>query len=152
MLVKPAIDALRDQAELSRLGKTFDVKVSLREYGKLTTHKCTFVFNPSLTATNGRSGNHYSEGSIGQGWDAALRRAGIRHRKAYQSRHTYACWSLSAGANPNFIAQQMGHSSAQMVYQVYGSWMAENNHDQVALLNQKFGGYAPLVPHAASRQ
>ncbi|MEJ5548782.1 recombinase RecT, partial [Salmonella enterica subsp. enterica] len=25
----------------------------------------------------------------------------------------YACWSLSAGANPNFIATQMGHTDAQ---------------------------------------
>ncbi len=76
----------------------------------LGSPKCTF---PSMTATNGRSGHHYSEGSIGQSRDAALRRAGIRHRKAYQSRHTYACWSLAAGANPNFIAQQMGHASAR---------------------------------------
>ncbi|RZF18768.1 tyrosine-type recombinase/integrase [Serratia marcescens] len=148
-LVQPAIDALRDQAELTRLGRAHDITVSLREYGKTVSHKCTFVFNPSMTATNGRSGQHYSEGTIGQSWDSALRRAGIRHRKAYQSRHTYACWSLSAGANPNFIAQQMGHASAQMVYQVYGSWMAENNHDQINLLNQKLTEFAPSVPHAA---
>lgn len=148
-LVQPAIDALRDQAELTRLGRAHDITVSLREYGKTVSHKCTFVFNPSMTATNGRSGHHYSEGTIGQSWDSALRRAGIRHRKAYQSRHTYACWSLSAGANPNFIAQQMGHASAQMVYQVYGSWMAENNHDQINLLNQKLTEFAPSVPHVA---
>ncbi|TXE41381.1 site-specific integrase [Serratia marcescens] len=148
-LVQPAIDALRDQAELTRLGRAHDITVSLREYGKTVSHKCTFVFNPSMTATNGRSGHHYSEGTIGQSWDSALRRAGIRHRKAYQSRHTYACWSLAAGANPNFIAQQMGHASAQMVYQVYGSWMAENNHDQINLLNQKLTEFAPSVPHAA---
>ncbi|HFZ4875186.1 TPA: tyrosine-type recombinase/integrase [Serratia marcescens] len=148
-LVQPAIDALRDQAELTRLGRAHDITVSLREYGKTVSHKCTFVFNPSMTATNGRSGHHYSEGTIGQSWDSALRRAGVRHRKAYQSRHTYACWSLAAGANPNFIAQQMGHASSQMVYQVYGSWMAENNHDQINLLNQKLTEFAPSVPHAA---
>ncbi len=148
-LVQPAIDALRDQAEITRLGRAYDITVSLREYGKTVSHKCTFVFNPSMTATNGRSGHHYSEGTIGQSWDSALRRAGIRHRKAYQSRHTYACWSLAAGANPNFIAQQMGHASAQMVYQVYGSWMAENNNDQINLLNQKLTELAPSVPHAA---
>ncbi|WP_164052545.1 tyrosine-type recombinase/integrase [Serratia marcescens] len=148
-LVQPAIDALLDQAELTRLGRAHDITVSLREYGKTVSHKCTFVFNPSMTATNGRSGHHYSEGTIGQSWDSALRRAGVRHRKAYQSRHTYACWSLAAGANPNFIAQQMGHASSQMVYQVYGSWMAENNHDQINLLNQKLTEFAPSVPHAA---
>ncbi|EPC4825805.1 tyrosine-type recombinase/integrase, partial [Salmonella enterica] len=55
-----------------------------------------------------------------------LKRAGLRYRKAYQSRHTYACWSLAAGANPNFIAAQMGHANAQMVYTVYGAWMSDN--------------------------
>jgi integrase len=145
-LIQPAIEAFRDQAELSRLGNAHDVSVVLREYGKTTTHKCTFVFNPQLSAVNSRSGPHYSDGTISQSWDSALRRAGIRHRKAYQSRHTYACWSLSAGANPNFIAQQMGHASAQMVYQVYGSWMSENNSDQIALLNQKLSGFAPAMP------
>ncbi|EHB7663232.1 hypothetical protein JV483_001047 [Escherichia coli] len=45
----------------------------------------------------------------------------------------YACWSLTAGAPPNFIARQMENSDAQMVYRVYGSWMAENNQNQVSI-------------------
>lgn len=49
-------------------------------------------------------------------WDAAIKRAGLRHRKSYQSRHTYACWSLTAGANPAFIANQMGHADAQWYF------------------------------------
>lgn len=71
----------------------------------------------------------------------------LQHQ-AYQSRHTYACWSLTAGANPNFIASQMGHSNAQMVYQVYGKWMAESDRDQLAILNQKLSSFVPSMPHA----
>ncbi|CTW73520.1 integrase [Escherichia coli] len=63
-------------------------------------------------------GDHFTVDSIRQMWDAAIKRAGLRHRKSYQSRHTYACWSLTAGANPAFIANQMGHADAQMVFQV----------------------------------
>ena len=74
------------------------------------------------------------------------KKGGDRHRKAYQSRHTYACWSLAAGANPSFIASQMGHASAQMVFNVYGAWMADNNAEQIAMLNQKLGDFAPLMP------
>ena len=77
-----------------------------------------------------------------------MRRAGLRYRRAYQSRHTYACWSLTAGANPNFIAAQMGHTNAQMVYQVYGAWMSDNNADQIAILNQKLSDFAPPMPQA----
>ncbi len=147
-LIQPAIDVLRNQAEMTRLGKQYQVEVMLREFGRSEMHPCTFVFNPQIATRNGRAGHHYAVGSINQSWEAAMRRAGIRYRKAYQSRHTYACWSLAAGANPNFIAKQMGHTDAQMVYRVYGSWMAENNQDQVLILNQKLNEFAPSMPHA----
>jgi integrase len=41
----------------------------------------------------------------------------------------------------------MGHADAQMVYKVYGKWMAEKNTEQVALLNQKLSDFAPSLPH-----
>ena len=44
---------------------------------------------------------------------------------------------LMKGANPNYVAAQMGHSDAQMVYRVYGAWMSENNTDQLSLINTK---------------
>lgn len=80
-----------------------------------------------------------------------LKRAGIRHRRAYESRHTFACWALSAGANPNFIASQMGHTSAQMVYNVYAKWMTDNNGNQMDILNANFGGNAPRMPQAQNQ-
>lgn len=67
------------------------IEVILRKYGKKSIEDCTFVFNPQVSAINSRSGTYYSVSSIGQSWNTALRRAGVRHRKAYQSRHTYAC-------------------------------------------------------------
>ncbi|WP_139074210.1 tyrosine-type recombinase/integrase [Pantoea eucrina] len=96
---------------------------------------------------NNVSNDYYTIGSIPQTWRAAVKRAGITYRKPYQSRHTYACWSLSAGANPNFIASQMGHANAQMVYQVYGSWMKENDEDQRSLLNEKLNDFVPSLSH-----
>jgi len=54
---------------------------------------------------------------------------------------------LSAGANPNFIASQMGHANAQRVYQVYGSWMKENDEAQRSLLNEKLNEFVPSMPH-----
>ncbi|KEA54633.1 integrase [Mangrovibacter sp. MFB070] len=147
-LIKPAIDVLKSQAEMTRLGKQYQVEVVLREYGRSEVHPCTFVFNPQIVTSNGLAGHHYAVGSVNQIWETAMKRAGIRYRKAYQSRHTYACWSLTAGANPNFIAKQMGHSDAQMVYRVYGSWMEDNNQEQIVILNQKLSEFAPSMPHA----
>jgi integrase len=41
----------------------------------------------------------------------------------------------------------MGHADAQMLFQVYGKWMSENNDVQIAILNSKLGSFAPLMPH-----
>ncbi|MGU3413718.1 Arm DNA-binding domain-containing protein [Enterobacteriaceae bacterium C34A] len=147
-LIKPALDVLRNQAEMTRLGIQYQIEVSLREYGRSTTQPCTFVFNPQITTRNKMAGYHYAAGSVKKIWDAAFKRAGLRHRNAYQSRHTYACWSLSAGANPNFIATQMGHADAQMVYKVYGRWMSEKNAEQIEILNRNLTEFAPSMPHA----
>lgn len=146
-LTKPAIDALKEQMALTRMMKSHNVSVSLREYKKQRTDECTFIFSPSVTSMNGKKTMCYVPGSINSAWRSILRRAGIRHRRAYETRHTFACWALAAGANPNFVAHQMGHSSAQMLYSVYGKWMTENNHDQVGLLNATFEQNAPLMPH-----
>ncbi|MEL2243126.1 site-specific integrase [Leclercia adecarboxylata] len=147
-LIEPAVSVLRNQAEMTRLGKQHHIDVQLREYGRTERHDCTFVFNPQLVRRSEQVGFVYKVDSIGDSWDAAVKRAGIRHRKAYQSRHTYACWSLSAGANPSFIASQMGHASAQMVFNVYGAWMADSSSEQIAMLNQKLAAFAPSMPHS----
>jgi integrase len=147
-LIQPAISILKNQAELTRLGKRHNIEVQLREYGRSHRHECTFVFNPQTVRRSEQVGFIYKVDSVGDSWEAALKRAGIRHRKAYQSRHTYACWSLSAGANPSFIANQMGHASAQMVFNVYGAWMADSSAEQIAMLNQKLADFAPFMPHS----
>lgn len=96
----------------------------------------------------GMQAPHYSVNSIKSLWDVTVRKAGIRRRRPYQLRHTYACWMLSAGANPAFIASQMGHENAEMVFQVYSSWITALDSDRVSYLNQRIGGYtsAPIVP------
>lgn len=58
-------------------------------------------------------------------WIPALVRAGVRHRRLYQTRHTYASMMLSAGESPMWVAQQMGHSSWVMIARIYGKWMPD---------------------------
>ena len=37
----------------------------------------------------------------------------------YQTRHTFATLMLAFGENPSWVAQQLGHTSAEMVYRRY---------------------------------
>jgi integrase len=56
-------------------------------------------------------------------WRPSLRRQGVRWRKAYNTRHTYATSALAAGVNPSYISRQMGHKSAKMLFSVYAKWI-----------------------------
>ncbi|ECG8259801.1 integrase [Salmonella bongori serovar 48:i:-] len=61
----------------------------------------------------------------------------MRRRNPYHTRHAFACWLLTAGANPTLIVGLMGHETAQMVYEIYGMWTDDMNDEQVAMLNAR---------------
>lgn len=61
----------------------------------------------------------------GTGWLPAIKAAGIPYRNPYQTRHTYASMLLSAGENPMWVAQQMGHEDWGMIRKRYGRWIPE---------------------------
>lgn len=52
----------------------------------------------------------------------AIRATGMRDRPQYNARHTYATMLLMSGANPAFIAGQLGHS-IQMLLSTYAKWI-----------------------------
>nr|WP_236906053.1 site-specific integrase [Collimonas pratensis] len=56
-------------------------------------------------------------------WKPSLKKLGIRARRAYQTRHTYATTALMAGVNPAYIARQLGHANAKMLFTVYAKWI-----------------------------
>jgi len=58
-------------------------------------------------------------------WEPALRRAKVRYRRPYQTRHTYASRMLTAGESPMWVAAQMGHSDWGMIRRVYGKWIPD---------------------------
>lgn len=58
-------------------------------------------------------------------WKTVLKRARMRYRNPYQTRHTYASNLLSDGENPWFIARQLGHEDVQMVMRVYGRYIEQ---------------------------
>lgn len=62
-------------------------------------------------------------------WVPAMKKAGVRYRRPYQTRHTYASMMLSAGEHPMWVAKQMGHANWLMIARVYGRWMPSADSD-----------------------
>ncbi len=60
-------------------------------------------------------------------WRKILRKAGVRYRYPYQTRHTYASMMLSNGENMMWVSQQMGHVNVEMVMKNYGRWIPDSS-------------------------
>ena len=56
-------------------------------------------------------------------WTPSLEAAGVRHRRIYDLRHTYATWSLAAGIDIFTLARRMG-TSVKMIDRTYGHLVA----------------------------
>ena len=56
-------------------------------------------------------------------WAPSLKRLGIRKRRAYATRHTYATTALMNDLNPNYVARQLGHTNAKMLFEKYAKWI-----------------------------
>jgi integrase len=61
-------------------------------------------------------------------WVPALAAAGLRHRRIYDMRHTFATWSLAAGMSIFTLSRRMG-TSVRMIDATYGH-LAQDAEDQ----------------------
>jgi integrase len=56
-------------------------------------------------------------------WYPLLRHLNLKQRRPYQMRHTAATLWLAAGEAPEWIANQLGHASTQMLFRVYSRYV-----------------------------
>jgi integrase len=56
-------------------------------------------------------------------WKPALRRAGLRYRTMYQTRHTFATLALQSGEQMGWVSKQMGHTTDEMVIRHYAKFI-----------------------------
>ena len=70
-------------------------------------------------------------------WVPTLRKAGIRYRNPYQTRHTFATRHISRGANLFWLAAQMGHKGPEMLFRHYGSYLKEYDGNTTSNITKK---------------
>lgn len=78
-------------------------------------------------------------------WKPCLKRLGIRWRRAYNTRHTFATAALMTGVPPAYIADQLGHS-VKMLLDRYHRWIPGNDKGSAkAILLAAMGGNSSQI-------
>lgn len=109
----------------TKTAKGRDIELNSRALAALTRQKkFTFLKDPYIfhnPVTGKRWNSEHSQRRAY--WTPTIKRLGMRHRRQYETRHTFATINLMAGANPMWVAQQLGHQTMQMTLSVYSKWI-----------------------------
>lgn len=82
-------------------------------------------------------------------WRPSLKRLGIRWRRAYNTRHTYATEALMGGVPPGYVAHQLGHST-KMLHEKYARWIPGNDQGSARDRMRATMGRADSPPASAT--
>jgi integrase len=103
-MLDPVVEALRDQRKAT-MGKSD--YVFLNYYGRpLLPNSVNFHI-----------------------WKPALKKAGLKPRSLYQTRHTFATLMLDGGELPGWVQKMMGHESLKMILERYYSYIKNYQRD-----------------------
>jgi integrase len=64
-----------------------------------------------------------------------LIKAGLREIRLHDIRHTFASLLLNDGASPVYVKEQLGHTSIQMIVDIYGRLIPSRNREMVNRLD-----------------
>ncbi|MDH5573259.1 MAG: tyrosine-type recombinase/integrase, partial [Gammaproteobacteria bacterium] len=60
-------------------------------------------------------------------WTSALKRAGVRYRRPYQTRHSYASMLLTDGERIQWVSGQLGHKDWGFTARTYAAYIPEDD-------------------------
>ena len=130
LLMQPALEAAKALIEIVSNHPKREIRVYQNRH-EWREESVTPLLSPSTQARK-RGINHWF---VTTAWNTKFaviqRRAGIRPRRPYQTRHTFACWCLTARGNLAFIAKQMGHKDFTMLVEVYAKWMEDESPSEL---------------------
>lgn len=126
LLMPPALEACRDLINLVKGAPKLEISIFQNRH-ESRLEKVTPLLSPATQARKNVINQWFVPTAWNTKWAAIQRRAEIRPRRPYQTRHTYACWCLTARGNLAFIAKQMGHKDFTMLVDVYAKWMDDES-------------------------
>lgn len=102
-----------------------DVLLLPRAREALTRQKALSLLHPSgRVFLDPLTGSPWTNDvAIRKRWMPAMKRSGVRYRRPYSTRDTYASVLLSAGEDPAWVATQMGHRDWFVLRRSYAAWI-----------------------------
>jgi integrase len=135
--LKETVKIQRAMTQSSTKAETTKTKSGTREVKLLTPALQALRDQKQFTFLEGRAVFHddrtkkpwTGDQSIRKLWTRALHKAGVRYRRPYQTRHTYASMMLSSGESLAWVSNQIGHSSVIMTASVYATYIPDSLPD-----------------------
>lgn len=146
LLYPPAREALKVLIADALQRQAVDLQVWLNRH-ESRTDRVRVLLSPKTQARKKVVNDFFVPSAWNTKWANLTRRAGIRPRPPYQTRHTYACWNLTARGNLAFIANQMGHSDYSMLVKVYGRWIDSESPRELERIWEGMQNMAKNVPN-----
>lgn len=75
-------------------------------------------------------------------WYPTLKKAELRRRTMYQTRHTFASNALTAGEAPSWVAQMLGHTTPEMLFTVYARYIPNRTRRDGSAFASRMAGLA----------
>jgi len=145
LLQPPARDALKVLVADAEKREAADLTIWLSRHESRTDH-VRVLLSPKTQARKAVVNDYFVPSAWNTKWANLVRRAEIRARPAYQTRHTYACWNLTARVNLAFIANQMGHKDYSMLVTVYGRWIDTESSKELERIWEGMQNMAQITP------
>ncbi len=130
ILFPPALEACRTLLDISKNHAIQNVTVYLTRHDT-RQDIVTPLLSPGTQARKRVINQWFVPTAWNTKWANIQRRAKIRPRRPYQTRHTYACWCLTARGNLAFISKQLGHKDFTMLVDVYAKWMDDESPNEL---------------------
>ncbi len=146
LLFPPARDALKMLIADAKTRSPADLEVWLNRH-ESRIDRVRVLLSPQTQARKSVVNDWYVPSAWNSKWRNIIRRSGVRSRPPYQTRHTYACWNLTARGNLAFIANQMGHTDYSMLVKVYGRWIDSESPSELERIWEGMQNLDKFVPN-----
>ena len=120
---------------------------ALRAQENYTKHLNGFVFHDP------KKGERWQDDQAirKKAWHPAIRKSGVGYRKPYQTRHSFATLLLMGGEDQRFVANQLGHSSLEMINRHYGRVLPDKNNPQNYKLRNNWSSFEDADYHEKAK-